>query len=208
MVDLTKDGTVNTTMTCMRVSQFQNNPLVNNKGRINNGCLTPQKLKVGLDSESGILTKRLEKSLTLSASAYKKISKCKGLHAVGFPSAMHEVEEKKFSTPLVHATKVLAEWPKLVISPLETKSEETTTSSEVGNKYTNLRAAISSPENAKEVFSNPFYCADIATVLQPLPPYTKQAYKYRMEAFTSEVQKKHAKDLSLYQGTFHPYNFV
>lgn len=70
-------------------------------------------------------------------------------------------------------------------------------------EYQKIKNSLNGILCAKEKLTELKYKADIAVNLEPKPAYTMQAYKYKLEGFTPEIQQKYAKDMKTYLGIFY-----
>ena len=112
-------------------------------------------------------------------------------------------EEKTPTTSDKHSK----EFTKLSSSPLQKVMGDSAPNFEDRKRYSILREDMNLRQCLNKFFSDETYKAEILSHLQALPSYTLQAYKYRIEAFSSGAQKKCLKDLLKYPSNF-PYNFL
>ena len=69
-------------------------------------------------------------------------------------------------------------------------------------KYSCLKSSLVVPECVRQIFGDKGYKTELASVLQPLPQHSLQAYRYRIESIGATSKGKFAKDLAVFAGNF------
>ena len=84
------------------------------------------------------------------------------------------------------------------IKPSMMKIQETLKDST--EEYMKIKASVNAAQHVKDIFSTSEYKEDIAETKNQKTPHSLQAMKYKLEAFTPEVQKKFGKNLTQFAG--------